>query len=521
MNTTQKYPTEWQLGKARGSITEFPTSFRTTVSRSGKKQEYEFFRFANNDNNKELTLQKANEYLMQESIKFNMVRNRIRWINKDTIEVELTQGKTMKIDAKFLDKVQENHLEVKKKAGKTDKYYVVCHDGNKTFAFTNLICTYNKIEYINSNTLDLRSENLREKIKKETPKKVKKVAEPKPTDATNQFYSQFIKLVKDNGGKFKDPDFIYVNSHEELDVICKYGHEFKICLNNVKRGSWCHECNTYTYNCIIKCAVEHLLGYPFDETTFDWLKDSDKSLTLDAYNKDYNLTVEFRGVQHNIYVKSFHKTKEESEVFLKSVKVKDGLCKDNGVEMITVSYSIEIENVCEYIWKALVKLGYDVNKDKVKSFDISSRKEIVEETGKLKKLIEVNNGKLISGYALSNDSLVTIKLDNELILTNVDSIKKETFIKVVIPEKVRMIEHVEVVKEKKSQDITHKKCIYKDCDRKGQDLPVSEFNPKKDMADGLQPYCRLCFKKISTEYRKKSKLVKTAKTAKSAKTINK
>ena len=141
----------------------------------------------------------------------------------------------------------------------------------------------------------------------------------------------------------------------------------------------------------------------FVPTNLEWLVDeNNKQILLDLYNKDYNLAVEYRGTRHHIFVKNFHKTKENAENFIKNIKLKDKLCKENKLDLITIPYSTNIADVCGFIYRELVKLGYEVTEDKVKSFDMKDYKNIITNTCKLVTLVESKGYKLINGYALSN-----------------------------------------------------------------------------------------------------------------------
>src|SRR5579885_2768455 len=151
------YPTQWQLGKPRGSIKEFPTSYLAIISPPNEKQINKYFLFKDYENSKEKARGAASKYLQKESDKRNLTRNQIRYINKDIIEVKLTQNQIMKTNSKFIDKVQKYPINVSAKKTKFDiKYYVKCQNKKKSFLFTDLICSYEIVEYINGDSLDLR-----------------------------------------------------------------------------------------------------------------------------------------------------------------------------------------------------------------------------------------------------------------------------------------------------------------------------------------------------------------------------
>jgi hypothetical protein len=159
----QTYPTPWQLGKPRGSIKEQPTCYLVVMSFPDLTQTNTYFRFKENNNDKQATLQKAEEFRYAESARHGMTRNQIRYIDANTIEVILTQDCIMQTDANLLQFVEKYPLNIKTKKEKTAiRHYVMCQDKKRVFQFTDLICNYKIVEYINGDTLDLKLENLKE-----------------------------------------------------------------------------------------------------------------------------------------------------------------------------------------------------------------------------------------------------------------------------------------------------------------------------------------------------------------------
>jgi hypothetical protein len=158
------------MGKPRGSIgnienkKKIKSGYRVIMSPPGEEdQYYQTFKFADYDNDEEATLRKAEEFRYEQSELWGTTRNKLRYLDRDTIEVKLTQDKVMKTDAKFIDEVQKYTLETKAKQedGKI-RYYAVCDNKGHTFPFTNLICDFISIKYINADPLDLRLVNLKE-----------------------------------------------------------------------------------------------------------------------------------------------------------------------------------------------------------------------------------------------------------------------------------------------------------------------------------------------------------------------
>lgn len=163
-----KYPTAWAMGKPRGSVQvqKGGVMVKMTDPDDSTKQMATYFAYSKyGDKAKEM----AEEHCKKESDKYGYTRNQIRYLDANTIEVKLTLDQTMKTDAKNLDKVEMYPLHAKKKKYKeTERYYVVyqCENdkGQKKAVhnFTDLVCDYGVVDYVNGNSLDLRECNLQE-----------------------------------------------------------------------------------------------------------------------------------------------------------------------------------------------------------------------------------------------------------------------------------------------------------------------------------------------------------------------
>ncbi len=162
------YPTEWSRGKPRGSIGEEKTGYKVRLAPPGTKQTYEFFDF-NEKEDKQTTFRKAKEFRDAESARLGLTRNQIRYTDANTIEIKLKNGFIMKTDANLLNIVEKYPLNVKLKKDDTKKedsilrnYVTYKIKKGPAIQFTKLICNYKKVYYINSDTMDLRLENLKE-----------------------------------------------------------------------------------------------------------------------------------------------------------------------------------------------------------------------------------------------------------------------------------------------------------------------------------------------------------------------
>ena len=136
LSEEKKYPVypldlnnpDWQVGKPVGSI------LQRVDAKSGSKR-YEVRvplgngtikskSFAFSDDETEIQAKKnAEQWLHQFSNENELTKNRIRVIDENTIEVQLTQGKIMKTDIQFANICQTYCICVSKSNNQTAEYY--------------------------------------------------------------------------------------------------------------------------------------------------------------------------------------------------------------------------------------------------------------------------------------------------------------------------------------------------------------------------------------------------------------
>lgn len=104
---------------------------------------------------------------------------------------------------------------------------------------------------------------------------------------------------------------------------------------------------------------ETLFDVPFTKCRPDFLINplTNKKLELDGYNPSIptnigmGLAFEYNGPQHYFYTPKYHKCAEDFEEQLVRDKTKCKLCKESGVLLITIPYTIT--NFEEYILKKI------------------------------------------------------------------------------------------------------------------------------------------------------------------------
>lgn len=111
-------------------------------------------------------------------------------------------------------------------------------------------------------------------------------------------------------------------------------------------------------------VLEKLFNKPFNKSRPDFLNNpvtgGNFNLELDCYNQELKLAVEYNGIQHYKYNKFFHRNNEHFLNQKYRDELKKRMCKDNGIILIEVPYSIKPENIEGYLRNKLRTHAFDV-----------------------------------------------------------------------------------------------------------------------------------------------------------------
>jgi hypothetical protein len=100
-----------------------------------------------------------------------------------------------------------------------------------------------------------------------------------------------------------------------------------------------------------KRSIEEITRKPFIKYRPDFLKNkvTGKNLELDCYNDEIGLAIEYNGIQHYEYTPVFHKNKESFYNTKYRDEMKETLCRENGVKLIVVPYTVKLQDIKTYI----------------------------------------------------------------------------------------------------------------------------------------------------------------------------
>mgnify|MGYP003706093701 FL=1 len=162
---------DWQVGKPTGSILERTDStsnakrYEVRIPLGNGKMRSKSFAF-NNFISTEEAKQAANDWLIKYSKENNLTKNMIRILDKDTIEIKLTQNMIMKTDMVFANICQEHILCSSKSGAENSDYYSIITINNSNILFHKHITGNNMTDHINRDPLDNRLVNLRKTTSK-------------------------------------------------------------------------------------------------------------------------------------------------------------------------------------------------------------------------------------------------------------------------------------------------------------------------------------------------------------------
>lgn len=137
----------------------------------------------------------------------------------------------------------------------------------------------------------------------------------------------------------------YSNSHIGVEIICPYHGSFLQTPMIHIRGAGCPKCNQSKGEKLIEqFLIENNIVY-FSQKKFDYCKYINH-LIFDFYLPDYNICVEFNGIQHYESVDIFG-GRDNLDLIRKRDSIKSKYCKENSVGLIIVKQDKKHFNVDE------------------------------------------------------------------------------------------------------------------------------------------------------------------------------
>lgn len=82
-------------------------------------------------------------------------------------------------------------------------------------------------------------------------------------------------------------------------------------------------------------------------------------LELDMYNDELKLAIEYNGAQHYVFNNMMHQgSRDKFQNQQYRDYMKKTMCKENGIDLIIVPYTVKHQDIAAYLIKHLKQLGY-------------------------------------------------------------------------------------------------------------------------------------------------------------------
>ena len=109
-----------------------------------------------------------------------------------------------------------------------------------------------------------------------------------------------------------------------------------------------------------RAVLQRLFNKPFPNVRPEFLKNgvTGKKLEIDCYNHGLRLGVEYSGVQHYKFVKGMHKNQQDFVNQRYRDEMKKRLCREAGVTLIEVPYTVKLQDIESYLKDKLRENGY-------------------------------------------------------------------------------------------------------------------------------------------------------------------
>ena len=177
------------------------------------------------------------------------------------------------------------------------------------------------------------------------------------TKTAEQFLQEVFDLV---GNEYTDLDE-YKNNHTKIKVRHnKCGYEYYVTPNAFLQGNRCPKCKNKMSKGekrIINYLIKRKISFNYEHKFYN-LKYINP-LRFDFYLPDYNLCIEYDGIQHFTPFDFSSKCPERKNQNLKELKRKDKLkndyCKSKGIKMLRIPYT-EFDNINKILDEAIINI---------------------------------------------------------------------------------------------------------------------------------------------------------------------
>ena len=154
----------------------------------------------------------------------------------------------------------------------------------------------------------------------------------------------------------------YTNTQTKLKWRCGDGHSWRAVPSSIQRGSWCPYCSQLNSERICRDIIEQLTGHTFPKVKPRWLKnDRGNVMEIDGFCGQLGIGFEYHGVQHFKLIEYFHiRGSDNLTRRQRDDERKQQLCRQHGVTLIEIPYTVNPEDLPTFIHDAIRASGHPV-----------------------------------------------------------------------------------------------------------------------------------------------------------------
>lgn len=152
-----------------------------------------------------------------------------------------------------------------------------------------------------------------------------------------------VKSKLKHGGKYDYSKVAFKNNYTKVNIICDKHGLFSQRPNDHINGNGCPICRESKGEKKIRLFLEYYEIKFEQEFTFDNCK-SKITLPFDFYLPEFNLCIEYQGIQHFEFNMFFHKTIIGFINQLERDNIKKQYCYDNNISLITIAYNDDVND---------------------------------------------------------------------------------------------------------------------------------------------------------------------------------
>lgn len=155
-------------------------------------------------------------------------------------------------------------------------------------------------------------------------------------------HNELLQKFKYIHGDFFEYDISeYKTLHSKIKIKCKKGHSFLQKVSNHLQGKGCPICRESTGERKIRILLEEYKIKFVTQKKFECCKFINP-LPFDFFLPDFNILIEYDGLQHFQPIKQFGGESEFIKT-LKKDKIKTEFCLNNNIKLIRISYKDNIK----------------------------------------------------------------------------------------------------------------------------------------------------------------------------------